>query len=107
MEQPRGIPIAQTDWDKTPPAVQELVGLVWQEDQMLKEHLGEMKRGYEKQIALLQTEVEKLREQMNKNSHNSSKPPSNDGPQQRKYPKPEPSGEKKGAAKGITGMGGR
>jgi transposase len=105
MERPRGIPIAQTEWDQTPPSVQEWVGLVWQEDQMLKEHMAEMKRGFEKQVAVLQAEIEKLREQVNRNSHNSSKPPSSDGLQKRNYPKPEPSGEKKGGAKGIPGMG--
>lgn len=105
MELPSGIPISQTDWDKTPPAVQELLGLVWQEDQMLKEHLAEMKKGFEKQVALLEAEVEKLRERVNKNSHNSSKPPSSDPPQKRNYPKPEPSGEKKGGRKGHHGHG--
>ena len=105
MELPRGIPITQTDWEQTPPSVQELVGLVWQENQLLKEHMGEMKRGFEKQIALLQAEVEKLREQVNKNSHNSSQPPSSDGPQKRNYPKPEASGEKKGGRKGHHGHG--
>ena len=105
MERPRGIPITETDWDQTPPAVQELVGLVWQENQLLKKQLAEMKRGFEKQVGVLQAEVEKLREQVNKNSHNSSKPPSSDGLRQRNYPKPEPSGEKKGARKGHHGHG--
>jgi len=105
MELPPGIPISQIDWDKTPPAVQELIGLVWQENQQLKEHMAEMKRGFEKQVTFLQAEVEKLREQVNKNSHNSSKPPSSDGPQPRNYPKPEPSGEKKGGRIGHHGHG--
>ena len=66
--------------------------MVWQEDQLLKEHMVEMKRGFEKQVSFLQAEVEKMREQVNKNSHNSSKPPSSDG-------------EKKGGQKGHHGHG--
>ena len=46
-----------------------------------------------------------MQEQVNRNSHNSSKPPSNDGLQKRNYPKPEPSGEKKGGQKGHHGHG--
>jgi hypothetical protein len=40
---------------------------------------------------------------VNKNSQNSSKPPSSDPPQKEKYPKPEPTGEKPGGRNGHHG----
>jgi hypothetical protein len=94
MNLPPELPISAEDWEKTPVTVQAAVILLWEENQALKA-----------QMVQLQNQVEKLGEQVNKNSHNSSKPPSSDGPQQRNYPKPEPSGEKKGARKGHHGHG--
>jgi transposase len=74
--------------------VQAVVILLWQENQALKQ-----------QVATLQTEVAKLREQVTRNSRNSSKPPSSDPPQKRNYPKPEPSGQKPGGQPGHSGRG--
>jgi hypothetical protein len=94
MDMPTGLPILQSDWDKTPASVQAGVIELRQENQALKQ-----------QVATLQAAVEKLSERVNKNSQNSSKPPSSDAPHGRSYPKPEASGQKKGGQKGHHGRG--
>jgi hypothetical protein len=98
-----GLPIPQEDWDRTPPWVQAIVIGLRQENQALKQQVAAL----EKQMTTLQAEVERLREQVNKNSGNSSKPPSSDVPQGRKYPKREKSGRKRGGQKGHPGKGRR
>jgi transposase len=94
MKMPSGLPIPREDWEKTPASVQGVLGLLWEENQK--------QRG---QVEGLQRQFEKLSERVNKNSQNSSKPPSSDLPQKRKYPQPELSGEKKGGRKGHHGHG--
>jgi transposase len=60
----------------------------------------------QKQNAALQQEIEEIRERLNQDSHNSSKPPSTDG-----YNKPSPkslrkkSGKKPGGSLDIPGTG--
>lgn len=56
------MPISAKEWRQTPPAVQEFV-------------LSLVAR-----IEMLETEVGELREQLQRNSRNSSQPPSSDGP---------------------------
>jgi transposase len=87
MNCPPEVPITPEDWEKTPASVQAVIVKFWQDIQTLK------------------LQVEKLQERVNKNSQNSSKPPSSDPPQKRSYPKPELSGEKKGGRKGHHGHG--
>lgn len=101
MNLPAELPISAEEWEKTPGTVRSVVILFWEENQALKGQMVQLQNQVEK----LQTEVEKLRERVNKNSQNSSKPPSSDPPQKRSYPKPEPSGEKKGGRKGHHGHG--
>jgi len=101
MNLPPEMPISAEDWGKTPVAVQAVVILFWEENRALKGQIAQLQNQLEK----LQTEVEKLRERVNKNSQNSSKPPSSDPPQKPRYPKPEPSGEKPGGQKGHHGHG--
>lgn len=67
---------------------------LWQENQELKQ-----------QVAHIQVEMGKLREQANKNSQNSSKPPSSDIFHARKYPQKEASGQKQGGQPGHKGKG--
>lgn len=57
------VPFSAKEWQQTPLAVQEFV-------------LSLVAR-----IETLETEVAELREQLNRNSHNSSHPPSSDGPE--------------------------
>jgi len=94
MNLPAGFPIIQGEWDKTSLSVQAVVLALWQENHILKQRL-----------ACMQVEVDKLGERINKNSQNSSKPPSSDMFQERKYPKKEPSGQKKGGQHGHKGKG--
>ncbi len=101
MNLPPGLPISPEDWEKTPISVQSVVIALWQENQMLKRQVAEL----QKQVAVLQAEVDKLREQANKNSHNSSKPPSSDPSYRHTYPKREPSQNQKGGQKGHHGRG--
>lgn len=101
MNLPPEFPISPEDWENTPATVQAVVILLWRENETLREQVAKLQN----QVEGLQTEVDKLRERVNKNSQNSSKPPSSDLPQKRSYPKPEPSGEKKGGQKGHHGHG--
>jgi len=101
MKLPPGLPISQEGWEQTPLSVQAVVVALWQGNQVLKEQVTVL----QKQVDSLEAEVTKLREQVNKNSKNSSKPPSSDPPYLRKYPKQEPSGGKKGGQKGHAGAG--
>jgi len=74
--------------------VQAVVLALWDENRVLKQ-----------QVTDLQVEVGKLREQANKNSQNSSKPPSSDMFSKSKYPKKEASGQKQGGRPGHKGKG--
>jgi len=99
MNLPAELPIPQVDWERTPLSVQVVVITLWQEKGDLKQGVASLQQ----QVGELQAEVAKLGEQVNKNSRNSSKPPSSDPPQKCAYPKPEPSGRKRGGQKGHTG----
>jgi len=68
---PPELAIPAADWEKTPASVQAVVLSLHQQVILLTE-----------QVAVLQTEVAELREQLNRNSRNSSQPPSSDGPAQ-------------------------
>jgi len=87
MKLPPELPITAEDWEKTPATVQGVIVMFWRDNQTLKE------------------QVNRLQERVNKNSQNSSKPPSSDPPQKQSYPKPEPSGEKTGGRQGHHGHG--
>ena len=62
MIQLEQMPFSEKEWEQTPPAVQEFVLALVISVQELK------------------AEVAALREQVNRNSRNSSQPPSSDGP---------------------------
>jgi transposase len=55
---------------------------------------------YERRIAAVEAEVAALKEQLQQNSQNSSRPPSTDGPQVKRAPPREPSGRKRGGQPG-------
>ena len=77
---PASIDVSAEDWAATPVAVRTLV------------------------VALIE-QVAALRERVNKNSRNSSKPPSSDGPSVPPRQKRKSSGRKRGGQKGHTGRG--
>ena len=73
----------------------------WRDDRIeeLEKRVRELE-AFEKRVRELEALVAKLQEQINKNSRNSSKPPSSDGPTKRTYPKKKPSGRTRGAQPG-------
>ncbi len=80
------MPFSAAEWAQTPQAVQEFV-------------LTLVAR-----VQALEAEVAELREQVNRNSHNSSQPPSSDGPQVSSKPRRQArSGGKRGGQKGHPG----
>ena len=80
------MPFSAKEWAQTPKAVQEFVVSMVARMQELK------------------AELSILRERVNQNSHNSSQPPSSDGPGvPRKTSKRAKSGRKRGAQKGHKG----
>jgi len=80
------LPVSAEDWEKTPQSVQVLV-------------VGLLTR-----LQALETEVARLREQVNRNSGNSSQPPSSDGPGVVKPPKKKThSGRNRGGQAGHPG----
>lgn len=91
VQLPPELPISAEDWEKTPPAVQAVVIALWQENQALRAR-----------VAALEAEVTRLREQLGKNSRNSSKPPSLDPPSVPPKQK-QPTGRKPGGQPGHKG----
>jgi transposase len=84
---PPDLPISEEDWNQTPRAVQALLLTLWQ------------------QVAELRAEVAQLREQVGRNSQNSSQPPSSDPPNAPPRPKRTASGRKAGGQTGHPGHG--
>lgn len=79
-------PLLQELWDQIPPHIQAAIWVLVE--------------GYEQRIAALEAEVAELKERLNQNSRNSSRPPSSDGPEVKRKPPQEPSGRKRGAQPG-------
>ena len=95
MDLPPGLPISQADWEQTPRVVQGMVNVLWQLIGSLKHQVAEQQEQITKQqeqVTRLEGEVVRLSEKVHKNSQNSSKPPSSDGPGVPPRPKGEPSG---------------
>jgi len=84
---PADLPISEEDWNQTPAAVQALLLVLWQ------------------QVTELRAEVAHLREQVGRNSQNSSQPPSSDPPTAPPRPQRTPSGRKAGGQPGHAGHG--
>jgi len=101
METLPGLPIMFEEWEKTPLMVKAVVIALWEENQTLKRQVTVL----ESQVKGLQAEVEKLKERVNKNSHNSSKPPSLDPPGMKAKPKREKGKRPRGGQDGHQGAG--
>ena len=79
-------PLPPELWDQIPPMVQTALSVI-------------MERA-ERRIVMLEREVAELKEQLRRNSQNSSKPPSSDGPHVKRKPPKEPSGRNPGGQPG-------
>jgi transposase len=80
------LPFSAEDWAATPKPVQEFVKSLIQ------------------RIPQLEAELAELRERVNRNSRNSSQPPSQDGPQvERNLVKSSPGGRRRGGQPGHSG----
>ena len=79
-------PLPKELWDRIPPESQAAIWILVE--------------GYERRIAGLEAEVGELKERLNQNSQNSSRPPSTDRPEVKRKPPREPSGRKQGAQPG-------
>src|SRR6266567_3317864 len=78
-------------------------------EQLLATHAGQMEQlvsTCERQVADLTGRIEQLEARLNKDSHNSHKPPSSDGPAKRprKHGLRQPSGKKSGGQPGHPGV---
>lgn len=82
----RKLPLPQELWDRIPPDIQAALWVLVAD--------------YERRLATLAAEVAELKERLNQNSQNSSRPPSSDGPQVKRRPPRESSGRKRGAQPG-------
>ncbi len=103
--------ISTEDWERTPLAVQTVVISLQHQLRLLQiRHTG-----YERQLAAigqqlaqlddLKAELAELRERVNQNSRNSSRPPSTDPPYQSPPPKSEPARRRHGGQRGHQGHG--
>ncbi len=83
---PRTPPLPLELWDQIPPVVQAALLVIMEEAK--------------RRIATLECAVAELKEQLRRNSQNSSKPPSSDEPHVNRKPPKEPSGRKPGGQPG-------
>ena len=101
MKKPDDLPIKPEDWEATPLSVQALVVMLWQERQVMAEQITQLQQ----QASEHQKEIERLQEQVGKNSRNSSKPPSSDPPGMKPRPPRDKQGGKAGGQPGHRGRG--
>jgi transposase len=101
MPLPPELGLTEEDWNHTPPAVQAVVITLCHLVQTLQAQVGSLQA----EVTALQSEVAQLREQLGRNSQNSSQPPSSDAPSARPRPKRPPSGRKPGGQAGHLGHG--
>lgn len=87
-----GIEIPNSDWEKTPASVKELV-----------EKLGQLIKQSEKELASKESQNQELLEKINRTSNNSSSPPSTDPPGAQKPCQKKKSGKKRGGQRGHKG----
>jgi hypothetical protein len=87
-----GIEIPNSDWEKTPTSVKELV-----------EKLGQLIKQSEKELSDKDAQNQELLEKINCTSNNSSSPPSSDPPSAKKPEGKKKSGKKRGGQPGHKG----
>ena len=85
-------PFSLSDWSLTPEPVRRYC-----------EQLEQINHGLAERIAELEKRIAQLENRVNRNSQNSSKPPSSDGPFKKPEKKVKKSGRKRGAQRGHKG----
>lgn len=101
METHPDLPISLEEWEKTSLMVKAVVIALWDENRALKQQVATL----ESQVKSMQAEIEKLKERVNKNSQNSSRPPSLDPPGMKPKPKREKGKRLRGGQDGHKGTG--
>lgn len=92
--------ISQSDWEKTPESVKRLVVNMLEQIEQLSNRIELL----EQQSEALTAQNQLLKEQVEQNSQNSSKPPSQDGAKGFKHkPSPSEGKKKRGAQSGHEG----
>lgn len=82
-------PVPPELWEQIPPHIQAALRVVID--------------GYAQRISALEAEVRELKEQVGRNSQNSSRPPSSDGPRVKRKPPRALSGRRRGGQPGHPG----
>lgn len=96
MECPQELEIPVEDWEQTPVSVKLIFMMLYEQ--------SKQSRQLAERVQHLEAEVVELREQVNRNSKNSSQPPSSDGPGQAVTTKKRKGrGRRKGGQKGHPG----
>ncbi len=101
-------PISSLDWQLTPQSVRDYVEHLEHAFIQLQETVDQLTQVVQEQGQIIQQQnkrIEELEARLNKNSGNSSKPPSSDPPFQgpARSPKPRKGGKKRGGQKGHKG----
>ena len=104
MKKPTDLPITDADWQQTPVSVQVLVVSLWARVRHLEQVVAQQAVQLSR-LADLEAEVVKLREQVGKNSRNSSRPPSTDAPSVPKRKRRKKSDRSRGGQPGHEGHG--
>ncbi|HBY93934.1 MAG TPA: IS66 family transposase [Chloroflexi bacterium] len=99
-ELPELPPLASHVRDQLPPEAQAYIWALEQQVVSLRAQVA----SFQAQVASQQEQIERLQAQVNKNSQNSSRPPSSDPPSAPPRPKRDKSGRKRGAQPGHEGQ---